>query len=139
MTLKKILLSRKGEGYIDLCIGIIVLLSVLVLSLNVYSFLTLKQDLDEISEQLIEVATYSGCFGDEFNERCEALQSEFFDFEVITEADSYYNSTLKRVQLGKTMRVTAVVHTKLMGIGIVDIPITAKSTRSGISEKYWKG
>lgn len=56
--MKKILLSRKGEGYIDICVGIIALLSVLVISLNVYSFLTLKQDMDEISEQLIEVATY---------------------------------------------------------------------------------
>ena len=137
--MKKILLSRKGEGYIDICVGIIALLSVLVISLNVYSFLTLKQDMDEISEQLIEVATYSGCFGDEFNDRCDSLKSEFFDFDVEVDADSYYNASYKKVQLGKTMRVTVTVQTKLVGVGIVNIPITAKSTRSGISEKYWKG
>ncbi len=34
----KKLLSKKGEGYIDICVGIIALLSVLVLTLNVYSF-----------------------------------------------------------------------------------------------------
>ena len=71
-------LSKKGEGYIDICIGIIALLSVLVLTLNVYSFLTLKQDLDEISEQLIEVATYNGCFGDEFNQRADQLRNQLF-------------------------------------------------------------
>jgi len=135
----KKLLSKKGEGYIDVCIGIIALLSVLVLTLNVYSFLTLKQDLDEISEQLIEVAAYNGCFGDEFNQRAESLKEQLFDFDVSVSADRYYNATYKRVQLGNTMRVTVSVHTKVVGIGIVNIPITCSSTRSGISEHYWKG
>lgn len=132
-------LSKKGEGYIDICVGIIALLSVLVLTLNVYSFLTLKQDLDEISEQLVEVAAYNGCFGDEFNQRAESLKEQLFDFDVSVSADSYYNATYKRVQLGNTMRVTVSVHTKVTGIGIVNIPITCSSTRSGISEHYWKG
>ena len=137
--MKKILSCRKGEGYIDICIGIIALLSVLVLTLNIYSFLVLKQDLDEISEQLIEVATYTGCFGDDFNERTDELKNDLFEFEVTPSADSYYNVPLKRVQLGKTMKVTVTVHTHLVGIGIVNIPITATSTRSGISEHYWTG
>lgn len=132
-------LSKKGEGYIDICVGIIALLSVLVLTLNVYSFLTLKQDLDEISEQLIEVAAYNGCFGDEFNQRAESLKEQLFDFDVNVSADSYYNATYKRVQLGNTMRVTVSVHTKIVGIGVVNIPVTCSSTRSGISEHYWKG
>lgn len=136
--MKKIL-NKKGEGYIDICIGIIALLSMLVLTLNVYSFLTLKQDLDEISEQLIEAATYSGCFGDEFNDRTESLKSQFFDFDVDVSADSYYNASYKRVQLGNTMKVTVKVHTKLVGIGIVNMPVICTSTRSGISERHWKG
>ncbi|MCM1364979.1 MAG: DUF4320 family protein [Faecalibacterium sp.] len=136
--MKKIL-NNKAEGYIDICVGIIALLSVLVLTLNVYSFFTLKQDLDEISEQLIETATYNGCFGDEFNERAEQLKSQLFDFDVETSADNFYNASYKRVQLGNTMKVTVKVHTKIMGIGIVNIPVTCTSTRSGISEHYWKG
>lgn len=131
--------NKRAEGYIDICIGIIALLSVLVLTLNVYSFLTLKQDLDEISEQLIEVATYNGCFGDEFNQRANSLRDQLFDFDVETSAGSYYNAAYKKVQLGNTMKVTVKVHTKVVGIGIVNIPITCTSTRSGISEHYWKG
>ena len=137
--MKKRLLSRKAEGYIDICVGIIVLLSVLVLTLNIYSFLTLKQDMDEITEQLIEVATTNGCFGDEFNDRAAALKEQFFDFDVAVSADSWYNASYKRVQLGKTMKVTISVHTKLIGVGVVEIPITATSTRSGLSQHYWKG
>lgn len=135
----KILKDKKAEGYIDICVGIIVLLSVLVLTLNVYSFLTLKQDMDEITEQLIEVATSCGCFGDEFNDRAAALKEQFFDFNVSVSADSWYNASYKRVQLGKTMKVTISVHTKLIGVGVVEIPITATSTRSGLSQHYWKG
>ncbi len=67
-------------------------------------------------KQLIEVATYSGCFGDEFESRAESLKSEFFDFEVSADADSYYNAAYKKVQLGKTMRVTVTVHTNLVGL-----------------------
>jgi len=116
-----------------------VLLSVLVLTLNIYSFLTLKQDMDEITEQLIEVATTNGCFGDEFNDRAAALKQQFFDFNVTVSADSWYNASYKRVQLGKTMKVTISVQTKLIGVGVVEIPITATSTRSGLSQHYWKG
>lgn len=136
--IKKILTDRKGEGYIDICVGILALLMCVVLTLNIYSFLTLKQDLDEISEQLIKVATAEGCFGDEFSDRAEVLKNQIFDFNVATSADSYYNTPLKKVQLGNKMQVTVTVQTKIIGIGI-SIPITCKSVRSGISEKYWKG
>lgn len=137
--MKRIMRSRKAEGYIDICVGIIVLLSVLVLTLNIYSFLTLKQDMDEITEQLIEVATTNGCFGDEFNDRAAALKEQFFDFYVTVSADGWYNASYKRVQLGKTMKVTISVQTKLIGVGVVEIPITATSSRSGLSQHYWKG
>ena len=137
--MKQIKKKKKAEGYIDICIGILALLSVLVLTLNVYGFLTLKQDMDEITEQLIETATYEGCFGDAFHARAAALKTQYFDFDVGVSADSYYNAAYKRVQLGDTMRVTITVHTTLRGVGVVTIPITATSTRSGVSEHYWKG
>ena len=137
--MKQIIKNRKGEGYIDICVGILALLTVLVLSLNIYSFLTLKQDMDEITEQLIEVAANEGCFGDAFHAREQALKTQYFDFDTAVSADSYYNAAYRRVQLGGTMRVTITVHTTLRGVGAVTIPITATSTRSGVSEHYWKG
>lgn len=135
----KLMKNKRAEGYIDICVGIVALLSLLVLTLNIYSFLTLKQDMDEITEQLIETATYNGCFGDEFNQRADELKKQYFDFTVTTSASSYYNATYKRVQLGNKMTVTISVSTKLVGVGVVEIPITATSTRSGMSERYWKG
>ena len=136
--MKKIISNQKAEGYIDVAVGIIALMMVLVVTLNIYTFFMLRQDLDEISGFLIETATYEGCFGEEFDERCDELKNTFFDFDVIPTAEEYYNSTYERVQLGDKMSVTVLVHTYVRGVGVFRIPITISTTRSGISEKYWK-
>ena len=123
----RLLKNKRAEGYIDICVGVVALLCVLVLTINIYS------------EQLIQVATYNGCFSDEFNQRANDLKTQFFDFDYTVSASSYYNAALKKVQLGQKMTVTVSVQTKLVGVGVVSVPITCTSTRSGISEKYWKG
>jgi hypothetical protein len=136
--MKKIITSKKGEGYIDVVVGIFAMMMVVVVVLNIFQFMTLKQDLDEISGQLIETATFNGCFDNEFDERVEGLQDQFFDFNVTTDAEEYFNVTYKRVQLGDKMDVYVSVQTYVQGLGMFRIPVTVTSHRSGISEKYWK-
>ena len=136
--MKKIITSKKGEGYIDVVVGIFAMMMVVVVVLNIFQFMTLKQDLDEISGQLIETATFNGCFDNEFDERVEGLQDQFFDFNVTTDAEEYFNATYKRVQLGDKMDVYVSVQTYVKGLGMFRIPVTVTSHRSGISEKYWK-
>ncbi len=136
--MKKIITSKKAEGYIDVVVGIFAILMVVVVVLNIFQFMTLKQDLDEISGQLIETATFNGCFDSEFDERVESLQNQFFDFQVDTDAESYFNAHYKRVQLGDQMDVYVSVETYIQGLGMFKIPVTVTSHRSGISEKYWK-
>lgn len=136
--MKKIITSKKAEGYIDVVVGIFAMMMVLVVVLNIFQFLTLKQDLDEISGQLIETATFNGCFGSEFDERVENLQNQFFDSDIDTDAESYFNATYERVQLGDQMDVYVSVQTYVQGLGMFKIPLTVTSHRSGISEKYWK-
>ncbi len=60
--MRRIFRSKKGEGYIDVVIGILALMAVLVVTLNIFEFMTLKEPLDEISGPLIETATVKGCF-----------------------------------------------------------------------------
>lgn len=136
--MRRIFRSKKGEGYIDVVIGILALMAVLVVTLNIFEFMTLKEDLDEISGQLIEIATFNGCFDTVFDERAEDLQNRFFQFDVETDAQEYFNTSYKRVQLGDKMEVTVSVETYVRGLGVFKIPITVTSHRSGISEKYWK-
>lgn len=146
--MKRILKSRKGESYIDTVVGLFVLLAVVALALNLYSFFTLKQDVDEISEQLIEVAAYNGSFSDAFNSRADQLRNQFnLDFEVSVSAYQnpnltdtvWFNSSEKKVNHGQIMEVTVTTEGEILGLGrFVNIPVHVKSVRTGLSRHYWK-
>lgn len=136
--IKQLMKSKKAEGYIDICVGVIVFVMVLVIAINIFSFVTLKIEMDQIAEELIEAATYSGCFDDDFWQRDSDMLDEYYYYDIDYGADEYFNSTYQRVQLGEKMWVTISKHTYVKGLGVFKIPITVSVTRSGLSEKYWK-
>lgn len=136
--MKKLLHSRCGEGYIDTCVSVIVFVMIMVVAINIFSFITLKTEMDEICDELIETATYTGEFGNEFWERDGELLDGYYYYGIDTTAENFYNSSYQRVQLGDTMTVTIDVRTYIKGLGVFKIPVTVSVTKSGISEKYWK-
>ena len=136
--MKKVLKSKNGEGYVDMCVGVVVFVMILVIAINIFSFITLRIEMDQIADELLETATYNGCFGTEFDLRNNELKEQYYNYSVRTGADSYFNSTYRRVQLGHTMSVTVSVDTDIRGLGVFRIPVTLSVTRSGLSQKYWK-
>lgn len=130
--------SRKGEGYIDLCVGVLCFCMLLVIAINLFSFVTLRIELDEIADNLLEAATESGAFSTEYSAMRSAMLSDYYSFTDAAGADSYFNSALKRVQLGEKMWVTVSVRTKVKGLGVLEIPVTLSVKKTGLSEKYWK-
>lgn len=130
--------SNKGEGYIDICVGVVVFVMILVVALNLFSLITLRVDLDRIADELIEAATYSGRFRTEFSDRNDALTDEYFDYNVDYGADEYFNATYHRVQLGKPMWVEVSKTVDVQGLGVFKIPVTLTVRRTGLSQKYWK-
>ena len=130
--------NRRGEGYVDMCVGVIVFVMILVIAINIFSFITLRVEMDQIADELIDSATYNGSFGTQFNERAEQLKDQYYDYFVTYSSDKYFNSPLKRVQLGNTMYVTVTVQTDIKGLGVFKIPVTLSVTRSGLSQRYWK-
>lgn len=136
--IKKLIRSRRGEGYIDTCVSVIVFVMILVVAINVFSFITLKQEMDQICNELIETATAEGCFDSKFRERDSELLNEYYWYGIYPSAEKYYNSSYQRVQLGDTMTVKIDVTTYLKGLGMLKIPVTVSVQKSGISEKYWK-
>ena len=66
---------------------IISFISCLVIALNIFSFITLKVEMDTIAEELIESATYEGEFGDEFENRTETMKEVYYEFETEYGAD----------------------------------------------------
>lgn len=136
--MKKLWKSKCGEGYVDMCVGVIVFVMILVIAINIFSFITLRIEMDQIADELIEAATYSGCFSTDFWDRDGDMLDDYYYYDIDYGADSYFNTTFKRVQLGKPMWVKISVDTYIKGLGAFKIPVTLTVKRSGLSQKYWK-
>jgi len=136
--IKKLCSSKRCEGYVDICITTLIFVMLTVVALNIFSFITLKADMDQIADELIVIATHSGRFGDDFATRDNELLDQYFYYDIQYGADEYYTEDDK-VQLGKSMWVKVSVDTEVKGLGVFKIPITVSVKRSGISEVYWKG
>lgn len=135
--LKKIFNSKKGDGYVDVCIGVVVFVMVLVIAMNIFEFVTLRVEMDQIADELIEAATFSGEFNDDFTDTDMAMLDDYYYYDIDYGADEYFNTAYQRVQLGDRMWVKISVDTYIKGLGI-KMPITLTVKKSGLSEKYWK-
>ena len=109
--IRKILHSKKGEGYVDMCVGVVVFVMILVIAINIFSFITLRIEMDQIADELIEAATYAGCFDDDFWHADSDMLDQYYYYGIDYGADRYFNSTYRRVQLGERMWVEISKHT----------------------------
>ncbi|MEE1075085.1 MAG: DUF4320 family protein [Acutalibacteraceae bacterium] len=135
--IKKIFSSKKGEGYVDICIATVIFVMLTVIALNIFSFITLKNDMDQIADNLIIAATHSGEFGEDFSDVDMDMIDNYFYYELDYGAEEFFTSG-EKVQLGDRMWVEIWVDTSIKGLGIFEIPVTVKVKRFGISEAYWK-
>ena len=132
--------NRKGEGYIDIVIMVIAVLMVVVLTISIYGFFTLKTQMDEIANQLIDQATLTGAFDSDFYALVDSLQAqhENVPFTVDVDADKWFNSGLRQVQYGGTMTVVVRSARVLNAGGVVKMSIPVGVSRSGLSRGNFK-
>ena len=135
--IKRLFSSKKGEGYIDICIATVIFVMLTVIVLNIFSFISLKSKMDEISDNLIVMATHTGRFGQDFTDVDMDMIDNYFYYDMDYGADEFFTHRDK-VQLGDRMWVEISVDTTVKGLGIFEIPVTVKVKRSGVSEVYWK-
>lgn len=136
--MKKILSSKRGEMYFNAVITMIVIMSFMVFALSAFKVAVVKTTADSIADQLLETAVFYGSFSDEFEAKVAELRQVYpnLEFEVAYNGD-WYNSELKRVQLGDTMAVQISYEVQFSGFGAwATVPLT--TTRTGASENYWK-
>lgn len=136
--IKKVLFNKRGEGYIDVVVSVFVIMILLVLTLNVFSFLTIKQDMDYFAKELIDSACANGKISSEAFARRYELTTETGLFPIVNWQTTYFNSSARTVQLGNTITVILTYNTHLEGFGVFSIPITLTAKYSGLSKKYWK-
>ena len=135
----KNIFNCRGESYIETVVCVVAAMMVIVLALNAFSFLTVKQDLDYFAKEMIDVAATYGRTNFEtairYTELCEetGLNPEYnFD------GTHYFNSSNGKVQYGDTIVLTVKMETYVKGLGVFKLPVTLQAKHSGLSQKYWK-
>ena len=136
--LKNLMKNKRGDGYIDVVISVLVIMMLIVLALNVFSFLTLKQDMDYFAKEMINCASANGMTTGRVNTRYNELVAETDIAPTVTWNTTYYNASQRTVQLGDTIQVMLTLRANVRGLGVISIPVTLTAKHSGISQKYWK-
>lgn len=133
----KILKSKRGESYIEIVVSVLAVCMLMVLALNVFSFLKIKQDLDYMANEMLVTATTAGKTTEQPDIRYQDLKEETGLSPIYSWETAYLNNTAQTVQYGNPITITLTYRTELKGIGI-SIPVTMTVKKSGTSKVYWK-
>lgn len=135
----KLLKSKRGEGYIDTIVVVLTSMMIIIIAINVFSLVTLKQSLDYFSRELLNTASTYGRISTEVNDRYNELKTQTGLSPTVTWSAQYYDITDKKVQLSDKITVTLTLQTNFQGTGeMTIIPLTLTSNGSTLSERYWK-
>ena len=132
--LKRILKSKRGEGYIDIAIGILCLMLVVALAVSLFPVYTTKQQLDLFAAEIVREAEITG--GTNVSARINIMcQQTGLNPQIEWNCDYFGGS---RVQLNGDISVTV---TDTVDIGFFffgSFPIRIRARASGKSEVYYK-
>ena len=131
--MKKILKSKRGEGYIDVCILALCAMLVIALAVRVLPVFIAKNQLDTYATELCREAEISGRVGSETSRRAAVLTEQ----TGLSPRISW--SKTGNIQLNEEITVTLTLD---MNIGLFggfgSFPISLRSEASGKSEVYHK-
>ncbi len=130
--------NRKGEGYVDVAVAILVISFLLILLVSVFGIIHQKQTLNQMAEQIVEVAAINGCVDGEATERFEVLCEQMGVTPEISFDAEYYDKDSGKVQLGDIISCTLTMETSLIGFGGELFPIELTVTANGVSQVYWR-
>ena len=130
--LKQILRSRRGEGYIDVCVLVLCAMLVIALAVQVLPAFIAKQQLDIFATELVREAEIAGRVGPETDRREQALREHTGLDPEIEWSDT------GRIQLNEEVTVTLTYEIDLgLFAGFGSFPITLQADAAGKSEVYW--
>ena len=131
--MKKILKSKRGEGYIDVCVLVLCAMLVIALTVQVLPVFIAKNQLDTYATELCREAEISGRVGSETSRRAAVLTEQ----TGLSPRISW--SKTGNIQLNQEVTVTLTLNRNigLFG-GFGSFPITLRSEASGKSEVYHK-
>lgn len=131
--LRRILKSKRGEGYIDVCVLVLCTMLVIALAVQVLPAFIAKQQLDTFATELVREAEITGRVGSETDRREQALREQTGLDPTVQWSDT------GRIQLNEEVSVTLTYEIDLgLFAGFGSFPITLRADATGKSEVYWK-
>lgn len=126
--------NRRGEGYIDVAIGVLCLMLVVALAMTLFPVFMKKQQLDLFAERIVRQAEIVG--STDVSERIAQLKQETgLDPQIQWNCD-YYSGN--KVQLNGDIEVTLTQRVDIGFFVFGSFPIELKARASGKSEVYYK-
>lgn len=132
--LKCLLKSKRGEGYIDIVVGVLCLMLLAAFAVRIFPVFTAKQQLDLFAAEIVRQAEIEG--STEVSSRIDEMQRQTgLDPDIVWDCE-YYRG--KQVQLNGEIRV-ALTDTVDIGFFVFgSFPVTIQAKASGKSEVYYK-
>ena len=131
-------LNKKGEGYVDVAVAVLVISFLLILLVSVFGVIHQKQTLNQMCGQIVEIASINGCVDNDVMERYEQLCEQMGLTPTMTFEATYFDEDTGKVQLGDVISCTLTMETSLIGFGGELFPIDMTVNASGVSQVYWR-
>ena len=131
-------LNKRAEGYVDVAVAVLVISFLLILLVSVFGVIHQKQTLNQMAEQIVEIASINGCVDNEVMERYEQLCEQTGLTPTMIFEATYFDEDTGKVQLGDIISCTLTMETSLIGFGGELFPIDMTVTASGVSQVYWR-
>ena len=127
-----ILLSKRGEGYVDVIVVVLVIMLFIALAITVFPVFIAKNQLDTFAAELVREAEIAGRVGSETTAKANKLKDDI----GINPAISW--SRAGNIQLNTEVTLTLTLQMDIGFFGFGSFPIALTSKATGKSEIYWK-
>ena len=132
--IKKVWHCQKGEGYIDVAVGVLCLMLVVELCMVILPVFMKKQQLDNSAFEIVRQAEITG--NSNVSGRINELKAQTgLDPQISWDCD-YFNGT--KVQLNGDIKVTLTQRVDIGFFVFGSFPIDLRARASGKSEVYYK-
>ena len=132
--MRNVLREKRGEGYIDIAVGVLCLMLVIALAMSLFPVFMAKQQLDRFADEIVRQAEIVGSTS--VTRRIEELQEETgLDPEISWDCDYFEGS---KIQLNGDIAVTLTCRINLGFFQFGSFPVEIRARASGKSEVYYK-
>lgn len=132
--MRNVLREKRGEGYIDIAVGVLCLMLVIALAVSLFPVFMAKQQLDRFADEIVRQAEIVGSTS--VNRRIEELREETgLDPEISWDCDYFEGS---KIQLNGDISVTMTCRINLGFFQFGSFPVEIRARASGKSEVYYK-